>query len=291
MEITAAWRGVAAVEGPLEVMSDSIYVVNCFRNRWWEGWLARDWKNSQRKQVANRDLWEPFIELVRSRGDVRFSWVKGHSGDRLNEAADLLATEAARTQEGRSGDRYGEDDASGAPPGTGSAGDGDLGHGVVITGHRPPELGGYEDNPVADRVRDHLTQILAAKRQLEPDLVVLTGLGLGAEQLGAEAALRAGVPFVAVLPFPEVDAVWPRASRARFRDLLARADRQVTVSDDAPADRAEAGKALGRRDDWLARHGAEAILVWDREDKTLARSFARLERAFGDDVWVVEPET
>src|SRR6202044_2402288 len=61
MEVTAALEAVTTLEGPLEVVSDSTYVVNCFRDRWWEGWLARGWLNSQKKPVANRDLWEPLI--------------------------------------------------------------------------------------------------------------------------------------------------------------------------------------------------------------------------------------
>jgi ribonuclease HI len=106
MEITAAWRAVEAHPGPLEVVSDSTYVVNCFRDRWWEGWIKRDWKNSARKPVANRDLWEPFVELVRMRGaEVRFRWVKGHSGDAMNDLVDALAVEAARTQTSRSGSK------------------------------------------------------------------------------------------------------------------------------------------------------------------------------------------
>jgi ribonuclease HI len=103
MEITAAYEAVKAHPGPLEVVSDSTYVVNCFRDRWWAGWIARDWKTSARKPVANRDLWEPFVELVRARGDVTFRWVKGHSGDRMNDLVDLLAVEAAQTRSGRSG--------------------------------------------------------------------------------------------------------------------------------------------------------------------------------------------
>jgi ribonuclease HI len=103
MEITAAFEAVKAHPGPLDVVSDSTYVVNCFRDRWWEGWIARDWKNSARKPVANRDLWEPFVELVRGRGDVTFRWVKGHSGDRMNDLVDMLAVEAAQTQAGRTG--------------------------------------------------------------------------------------------------------------------------------------------------------------------------------------------
>ena len=52
--------------------------MNCFRDEWWKGWIARGWKNSKKEPVANRDLWEPFVELVQER-DVTFAWVKGHS--------------------------------------------------------------------------------------------------------------------------------------------------------------------------------------------------------------------
>src|SRR3546814_17986278 len=67
MEITAAYEAVRAIDGRLEIVSDSTYVVNCFRDRWHEGWVKRGWKNSQRQPVANRDLWEPLIELVLDR--------------------------------------------------------------------------------------------------------------------------------------------------------------------------------------------------------------------------------
>src|SRR5437763_6933818 len=43
MEIAAALEAVRAIEGPVDVVSDSTYVVNCFRDRWWEGWIARGW--------------------------------------------------------------------------------------------------------------------------------------------------------------------------------------------------------------------------------------------------------
>ena len=66
MEIQAALEAVTALDGPLEIVSDSTYVVNCFRDRWWQGWLARGWRNSQKKPVANRDLWEPLIAAYRA---------------------------------------------------------------------------------------------------------------------------------------------------------------------------------------------------------------------------------
>lgn len=97
-------EAVTTLTGPLEVVSDSTYVVNCFRDRWWEGWLARGWRNSQKKPVANRDLWEPLIEEYRrDRGRLAFRWVKGHSEDVMNDLVDRLAVEAALSQQGRSG--------------------------------------------------------------------------------------------------------------------------------------------------------------------------------------------
>jgi ribonuclease HI len=103
MEIKAAYEAARSLPGQLEIVSDSTYVVKCFNDKWYVGWLRKGWVNSQRKPVANRDLWEPFIALVLERGDITFSWVKGHSGDRMNDFVDLLAVEASLNQVARSG--------------------------------------------------------------------------------------------------------------------------------------------------------------------------------------------
>jgi ribonuclease HI len=103
MEINAVLEALRELDGPVEVVSDSTYVVNCFRDKWWEGWLRRGWVNSAKKPVANRDLWEPLIDLYRERGDVTFRWVKGHSGNVMNDRVDQLAVAAARAQKGEVG--------------------------------------------------------------------------------------------------------------------------------------------------------------------------------------------
>jgi ribonuclease HI/uncharacterized phage-like protein YoqJ len=301
MEIHAVLDAVRTLDGPLEVVSDSTYVVNCFRDRWWESWIARGWLTSAKKPVANRDLWEPLIQEVRRDPTrIAFRWVKGHSGDAGNDLVDRLAVEAARTQQGRRGDGTPTDlGAPDDPTATATARkkaaavDPRLpaGHLVAVTGHRPPELGGYDpDNPVAKGVRHKLTEILVAKRQLHPDLGVVTGLGLGAEQLGAEAAIAAEVPFVAVLPYPDPDGLWPAESRRHFRRLLDQAASFVLLQAKPPATKQLAGAALRRRDAWLARHAHEAIVVWDGEDPHVGRTVRALQDAIGeDDVWVVSP--
>lgn len=81
--------------GTITIVSDSTYVVNCFRDRWWVRWQQNGWKNSKKEPVANTDLWQPLIDLVQ-RNQPSFRWVKGHSGDRLNDLVDRLAVEAAK---------------------------------------------------------------------------------------------------------------------------------------------------------------------------------------------------
>ncbi len=111
MELTAVIEAVREHPGALEIVSDSTYVVNCFRDRWWQGWIRRGWRNSKNEPVANRDLWEPLVtEVIEVRaGAVTFRWVKGHAGDAMNEVVDGLATAAARSGSGR---RSGEEAAA-----------------------------------------------------------------------------------------------------------------------------------------------------------------------------------
>ena len=104
MELTAVLEALNGIDGSVLVVSDSSYVVNCFRDRWYEGWLKRGWRTSGRKPVANRDLWEPLIELFIARSrEISWRWVKGHSGDQWNDVVDELASGAARDQRARRG--------------------------------------------------------------------------------------------------------------------------------------------------------------------------------------------
>jgi uncharacterized phage-like protein YoqJ len=301
MEITAAFEAARSHPGELEIVTDSTYVKNCFEQRWYVKWKANGWKNSQRKPVANQDLWEPFIELYESRpGEITFRWVKGHSNDVMNDLVDRLAVAACVAQEAAAGEH---------PPDPATLGPADVvplrvvvdgpakrdgrvpdGHRLVAFGAAPPELGGWDANPVATDVRRRLAELLAAKAQLHADLVVVTGLRLGAEMLAAEAALDAGVPYVAVLPYPEPDRTWSADNRARFARLVASARSSVTLERNRPESRATFRDALARRDGWLAANADEAVLVWDRDDRSLADLHRKLVTRLGEEeVWVLEP--
>lgn len=302
MELRAVLDAVTTLDGPLEIVSDSTYVVHCFRDRWWEGWLRRGWTSSAKKPVANRDLWEPLVSAYRADPQrLRFRWVKGHSNDAMNDLVDRLAVEAALTQQGRCGDRPPAPSELGpadvvAARAAGAAGPGSVdprapaGRRLVVVGHRPPELGGYGPNPVAEDVRRRMGEILVAKRELHPDLVVMTGLGLGAEQLGAEAAAGAGIPYVAVLAYPDPASVWPAPVQERFAALVAGAGATVLLQSRRPESKQAAGAALSRRDAWLYRQAHEAVAVWDGDDDVVGRMVRSLHDHLGpEEVWVVAP--
>lgn len=93
LAVVEALRATVSENIQVHVVSDSTYVVNCFRDGWWKRWKQNGWKNAQRKPVANVDLWEPLVDLVVT-NNVTFEWVKGHSGDPMNDLVDQLAVAA-----------------------------------------------------------------------------------------------------------------------------------------------------------------------------------------------------
>lgn len=80
MEITAVLEGFKALKHndlDIEVFSDSAYVVNCFKQKWYVKWQKNGWKNSKKEPVENRELWQELISYV-EKNRVTFCKVKGH---------------------------------------------------------------------------------------------------------------------------------------------------------------------------------------------------------------------
>ncbi|KAI9478447.1 MAG: ribonuclease H-like domain-containing protein [Benjaminiella poitrasii] len=83
---------------PLEIRTDSQYVINAVTS-WSKNWIRNGWRTSSGKEVENRDLFERILRLIDTkRGEVKFSYVPGHSGEFGNERADQLAVAGAQGQ-------------------------------------------------------------------------------------------------------------------------------------------------------------------------------------------------
>ncbi|HSG62065.1 MAG TPA: ribonuclease HI [Pseudomonadales bacterium] len=91
MELTAAIEGLRAIKERciVDLTTDSQYVRQGI-TEWITNWKARGWKTASKQPVKNVDLWQQLDALIQQH-DVRWHWVKGHSGHRENEIADQLA--------------------------------------------------------------------------------------------------------------------------------------------------------------------------------------------------------
>lgn len=94
MELTAIIKGLEALKKPCRVLvvTDSNYAVKGM-TQWLPKWLKTKWKNSQKKTVLNKDLWERLVELSRLH-EIQWQWIKGHNAHNENERCDILARRA-----------------------------------------------------------------------------------------------------------------------------------------------------------------------------------------------------
>ncbi len=74
---------------PVEVYSDSKYVIDSITKRWVFGWNTKGFKGKK-----NADLWMRYLQ-IHSKFNLSFHWVKGHAGHPENERCDVLAVTAA----------------------------------------------------------------------------------------------------------------------------------------------------------------------------------------------------
>ena len=92
MELMGVISALESLKIPsnVRVTTDSNYIVKGM-TEWISGWIRKGWKNSQKKDVLNRDLWERLLKASKPH-EIEWVWVKGHNGHFENERCDELAT-------------------------------------------------------------------------------------------------------------------------------------------------------------------------------------------------------
>ncbi|KAJ5888826.1 hypothetical protein N7495_008867 [Penicillium taxi] len=99
-ELTAILRAIDITprHRDVTIFTDSRYSIDCVTN-WFVNWRRNDWKTKEGKPVENRDLVESILVKIEERNELKvktlFQWIKGHSSDPGNEAADRLAVSGA----------------------------------------------------------------------------------------------------------------------------------------------------------------------------------------------------
>jgi ribonuclease HI len=94
MELTAAACALEAIKRPCKIIlhTDSQYLQNGI-TRWHTGWVRKNWRNAAGDPVKNMDLWRRILDAAKPH-EIEWRWVRGHSGNAMNDRADELATAA-----------------------------------------------------------------------------------------------------------------------------------------------------------------------------------------------------
>lgn len=81
------------------ITTDSRYVIDGIEKGWAKKWQQNNWMRDKKNEALNSDLWKMLIELCDYHLKVNFLWVKGHRGHVENEECDLLAKNAASSND------------------------------------------------------------------------------------------------------------------------------------------------------------------------------------------------
>lgn len=93
MELTAAIKALESLKRSCEVdlYTDSQYLRQGMM-QWIHAWKVKAWCNSKKEAVKNADLWQR-LDALASYHQIRWHWVKGHSGHLENDLVDALANQ------------------------------------------------------------------------------------------------------------------------------------------------------------------------------------------------------
>ena len=92
VEHVALVKGLINKSSEILIYTDSTYLKNGI-TVWIKNWKKNGWKSANKKTVKNKDLWLKLSKLTEKKSIV-WRWVKAHAGNKFNELADKLATEA-----------------------------------------------------------------------------------------------------------------------------------------------------------------------------------------------------
>jgi len=101
MEITAVIEALKSLTRPCAIIltTDSNYVKDGI-TQWIHNWKKKGWKTANKQPVKNKECWLQ-LDVEVQRHQIKWKWVKGHSGHPENERADELANEAVEDNENR----------------------------------------------------------------------------------------------------------------------------------------------------------------------------------------------
>ncbi len=135
---------------------------------------------------------------------------------------------------------------------------------LCVTGHRPKRLFSVDPYSKENTERLRAFSTYALKwfiRKNGPVGVVYTGMALGFDQCIALACIELGVPFIAVVPFPGQEGMWPHYAKAQYIELLSQAMEVKVLKDHMPSVYTLVTQALNERNEWMVSESDQVLTL------------------------------
>jgi ribonuclease HI len=103
MELEAVYNALEFVSSTYPITecilyTDSAYIANCFKDKWYERWEMNGWLNSKKEPISNKDQWEKILNLYKNlRVEIRK--VKAHGKNTENNLVDRIARKVRKKRE------------------------------------------------------------------------------------------------------------------------------------------------------------------------------------------------
>lgn len=158
---------------------------------------------------------------------------------------------------------------------------------LTLTGHRPDKLFGYD---ISDENYGRIAKELIEYCKKHNIDTIVSGMALGFDQVGAQAALDAGIKLVAAVPFEGQESTWrSKEDKERYNEILARADLVVYVSSSKPRNKSEAARMLNERNEWMIHNGDSVYALYNGDEKGGTANAVRYAENMGKKVHKKNP--
>ena len=133
---------------------------------------------------------------------------------------------------------------------------------VSFTGHRPNKLGGYQNNPISDYVKEKLTEKIE-KCILDGVDNFISGMAIGVDTWAAEIVLQlkekySHIKLEAAIPFKGQEGKWPDFSQDIYNNILKKCDKITIVCEGTYA-----AWKMQKRNEYMVDNSDLVIAVWD----------------------------
>ena len=152
---------------------------------------------------------------------------------------------------------------------------------IMVTGHRPTKLGGYNLNTAKNvAIKNAVIKILTQIKSEHNDVQVVTGMALGFDQIVAICCNELSIPFIAQIPFPGQESRWPDQSQKEYLELLKTASTKLYTTKEIPQNNREASQILMKRNsDMINIDGVIGVIsCWDGSKSGTSDAITKTKR-------------